>query len=122
MGVVDLIKRPPLPDQLSRAELIELAQQYVDNKLWTMYDVPEDMILSVFMVVALGGLRGYSHAQLGQIVVYEFIDKAGPMAINGYPIFMSCQLMLLKDFKVMVGMAKKIYEARQIAVESLKEG
>ena len=32
-------------------------------------------------------------------VLYEYYDKAGPRAINGYPIFFSCNMMSADDYE-----------------------
>jgi hypothetical protein len=50
------------------------------------------------MPVILGAMSSFSEEGSKSIgMVYEYFDKAGPRAINGYPMFMSCAFLNQKD-------------------------
>jgi hypothetical protein len=52
----------------------------------------------VFMPIALGAFSEYSEEARKDIgMVYEYLDKAGPRSINGYPIFFSFRVVNVKD-------------------------
>jgi hypothetical protein len=42
--------------------------------------------------------RAYQHHFQNLGVIWEWMDKAGPRAINGYPIFFSCRIMHAEDW------------------------
>lgn len=44
-------------------------------------------------------------------VFYEYLSEAGPLSINGYPIFTSMQMLVKEDWEIVVGMSKKMEEA-----------
>lgn len=75
---------------------------------------PED-INSVFMPLALlGGEQFEEFKKNPPGMIYEYIDKAGNMAINGMPIFMSFRMVSQED-------AKKIFEKYDQIVEIVKK-
>ena len=74
------------------SELRKLALDIVENKVcgsWQLVQDDPSMIPSVFMPLALGGT-----VPEDAIHVYEYLNKAGPMAVNDWPIFMSCRFIL----------------------------
>lgn len=61
---------------------------------------PKDIPM-VFMPLALGGLSNHSESYIKSIgAVWEYYSKAGPMSINGMPMFMSCHLIHQEDVKI----------------------
>lgn len=50
-------------------------------------------------------------------LVYEYLDKAGPWAINGKPQFMSCQSILQEDRKAFIEIYEKIVQANEALYE-----
>lgn len=46
-------------------------------------------------------------------MLYEDYSKAGPMAINGYPMFMSCKIVSIEDTKRFREMYKKYESIRE---------
>ena len=46
-------------------------------------------------------------------MLYEQNSKAGPMSVNGYPIFMSCNIVSISDTKRFIEMYKKYEEMRE---------
>ena len=53
----------------------------------------------VFMPLAFGACSGWSVDAASQLgIIYEYIDKAMPRAINGMPCFMSMHVMHRDDW------------------------
>jgi len=46
-------------------------------------------------------------------LIFEYISNAGPLAVNGRPVFMSMRLLNRKDTDLMFDMAKKLLESEQ---------
>jgi hypothetical protein len=46
-------------------------------------------------------------------MLFEENSKAGPMAINGYPMFMSCQILSMDDTKRFIEMYNKYVKMRE---------
>lgn len=44
-------------------------------------------------------------------MIYEYIDKAGPRAVNGMPMFMSLKMVSIDDAKKIFDFYHKIKEA-----------
>jgi hypothetical protein len=93
-------------------ELKQLAIDLVEGKVFTSNHLcaegREDMISSIFMPLALGALSGMPEEELKQLgMVYEYLDKAGPIAVNGFPTFMSCGLLTLNDARKMMDFSKE---------------
>ena len=58
------------------------------------------MVSMVFMPLAFGGLKDLPKDELNKIgLIWEDMSQAGPRAINGMPIFMSCGLMHIEDWE-----------------------
>jgi hypothetical protein len=48
-------------------------------------------------------------------LIYEYISNAGPMGINGKPIFMSCRFLTKEDTTKMFEYFDKYKEIRELA-------
>lgn len=60
----------------------------------------ESMIRRVFMPVVFGAFDGWTQEELKQIgVLWEWMGKAGPLAVNGLPTFLSCNIMRRDDWE-----------------------
>ena len=63
------------------------------------------------MVLAMG-LRPFKPESVGNVV--EDIAKAGPMAVNGHPVFLSCRVIHVEDWERIVelyGLARDSLDA-----------
>lgn len=79
-------------------ELKQLAMDIYDNKVFTNRHIEPGhmakMMGSIFMPFGLGGLSNTPKEDMERIgLIYEYMDKAGPIAVNGYPTFMSMQFL-----------------------------
>jgi hypothetical protein len=100
------------PDRLTPEEITGMVTKLVQDRLVVASALPEHMVTSVFMLLALGGLAGFDPASIGNIV--EDIDKAGPRSVNGFPCFLSMQVIHKEDWKV-------IYDKYAEACEALRK-
>lgn len=85
------------------AELEKLAQDIVGGLVFhSLYNLPQEDdpvvafrdLQSSFMVFALAGSEFFDTIEKNKIVAaYEYMKEAGPMAINGRPVFFSVQFL-----------------------------
>lgn len=74
----------------------ELARDIVMDKVFIDRFISEPdhewnhMLRAIFLPIGLGGMPA-NVEDIG--MVYEYLEKAGPRSINGYPIFFSCQML-----------------------------
>lgn len=82
---------PSLSDQ----DLKNLARDIYEGRVYTdRHDDGEGF--KAFYSVMLGGLSGYGGLEnVG--MVYEYVDKAGPMSVNGRPRFFSHRFLNTED-------------------------
>ena len=87
---------PSRPDD----ELKKLAQDAHDGLVFTDRHLPKGdshQFLATFMVLALMDPEKLNEVA-GEIgMVYEYLDKAGPRSVNGYPSFFSCNFLNKSD-------------------------
>ena len=101
------------------AELRQSAVDWADGRNFTHEQVysPSDLQM-VFMVLAMGALSGWSKKQVENIgLIFEDISKAGPRACNGFPMFMSCQMLNKADAEKTRAWAKELYDQKKKFVE-----
>ncbi len=104
------------PNRLTEDDMRTLARDWVEGRIFTHADIKEpDMMRSVFMLVGLGGLGDIDTSQIGMI--YEHLSHAGPLSINGYPMFMSLRIVHKQDMKPLFEMYQKIESAIQEATQ-----
>lgn len=90
---------PSLPEDKLREFVLAVA----DGRVFTSADIPKGqeahLLQMIFMPIAFGAFADVRRADLKRIgVLWEFIDKAGPRGINGYPMFMSCRVLNRSDW------------------------
>ncbi|OGU60448.1 MAG: hypothetical protein A2V66_01820 [Ignavibacteria bacterium RBG_13_36_8] len=94
-------------------ELKEIAQGILSGQIFTDRHIEDDdMFASIFMPVAMFDqkqLKELSDSQPG--LFYEYMSKAGPRAINGYPSFFSYNILSIDETKKMIDYMGKIQEA-----------
>jgi hypothetical protein len=95
--------QPLKPGELYRMtedELREFVQDYLGNRVFTSANCrrSEDVHM-VFMILALGGLDTLTKEAVQEVgIVWEYMSKAAPRSVNGYPCFFSCRLMHRDDW------------------------
>lgn len=107
------------------AELLQIAEDIYKGQVFTDRHIrPNDKNLasSIFMVLALADektMDGIKKFNPGTI--YEYLSKAMPTAINGYPIFGSMQMLSMEDSKTVWATVAKMEEAMKIAKEAASQ-
>lgn len=97
--------KPQSIDNISESQLSTLAKDIAMGKVFTSDHVPpnqmQNLLSMIFMPIALGALSDLSDAAKKDIgFIYEYLDKAGPRSINGFPIFFSCAYVNIHDRKL----------------------
>jgi len=82
---------------------------FTDRQIQQPHLMPVVFVPLVFMV----GEKKWAD-QIG--LVYEYLDKAGPRAINGMPMFMSMRVVPKEDVPILLEYVQKYREA-EIAVK-----
>ena len=95
--------------RMTEEQIRDTALGLVQGRIFTAHDCPPEMISSVFMLVALGGLGDIDLDTVG--TVYEYLERAGERSVNGYPIFMSMRVAHVDDWAIIVKRAIKTREA-----------
>jgi hypothetical protein len=87
--------------RLSTKELREFVVDYVAGQIFTSSHIDKpSMSPLVFLPLGFGVLSTWERADIEQIgIIYERIDKAGPRAINGMPMFFSMRIMHKDDWE-----------------------
>jgi hypothetical protein len=100
---------------LSEPDLKELALAVLNGNVFGSWMLPEhdvNLLPSIFMVmVFLDDIKRKEMKRDGVVHVYEFMDKAGPRSINGYPIFMSARFLNADDAKRLQAKITQVKEA-----------
>lgn len=105
--------KPKNIDNLPEAMLSQLAKDIAMGKVFTTDHMPEydqrNLIHLVFMPIAFGAYADLSDEAKKDIgFIYEYLDKAGPRSINGYPMFFSCACVSIHDRKIIWEKVEKI--------------
>lgn len=97
-------------------ELKELGRDLHAGRLFTDQhlrpgDRPE-MLLHIFMPLALMEDDQWERWKAsGPHVIFEYLDKAGPRSINGYPTFLSVQALTEAEWTVVLTYYYRLKEA-----------
>lgn len=110
-------------ESLEENDLNQLAKDFVAGKVFTHLQcrIPED-IPAVFTPIALGGLSGMSEEDIHDIgLIYERLDKRGPLSVNGMPSFFSFSLLNKSDFEALRTKVDQIHAALNSIVPTHSE-
>ncbi len=108
--------------KLTPDEIRQLAVDTVEGKVFTDRHLPENddgtLLGLVFVGLKLAALSGNTippeeTAQIGMI--YEYVDKAGPRSVNGYPSFLSFHFLHRDDLPLFLDAHKAYAAARETA-------
>ena len=100
----------------SKEELKQLAIDMQAGKVFTdrhirPNDIPRMMTMVFPILLFMDGEARQGMIDDGVAVVYEYMDKASPRAVNGYPIFFSCGTLTAVEWDTIVDMIERIEEA-----------
>ena len=98
--------------QKKTPEQIEtLAWDITGGRVFGSWNGPPDMIKSCFMILMFMEQKHLDQLKEQNIAhLYEYMDKAGPRSVNGYPSFMSAQYIDVDDMAKVVKRLKQIEE------------
>lgn len=96
-------------------ELRQLALDVVEGKVFTDRHCRDQHEVSrAFMILNL-----MDKAQMDELLAkkpamfYEYLDKAGPLAVNGNPTFFSLAFLTDDEFNIYAPLVKKLIDQRQ---------
>jgi hypothetical protein len=102
--------------RMSQEELAKFVDDYCSNRVYTDLHVPgqsPELVKSVFMILALMEFP-FSKAECKNIGrFWEYLSEAGPMAVNGQPIFFSVRIMHKDDWTKLVPAIQAEIERRK---------
>lgn len=85
---------------------------FTDRHLSGQYQLVTSVFMPLSFLNATQRAAISKQAEMNQIgCIWEDISKAGPQAINGFPMFTSMRFMNASDFAKAVSMADKMQEA-----------
>jgi len=94
-------------------QLKELAKDIVAGRVFTDRQVRKSdvsMLSSIFMVLVF--MQGNTSLVLSDAgLLYEYLDKAGPRCVNGYPTFMSVRYVHKHDIPRLFETCDKVQQA-----------
>lgn len=100
--------------KLTSEEISQLAKDIHAGRVFTNYHIRghlREMVGSVFMPIVLGAFQDVSEEDKSNIgMIYEYMDRAGPLSVNGMPTFFSLQLCSKEDTYLVWEKVKKIEE------------
>lgn len=104
----------------TREELKQLALDIIENKVYIdrYIENPRNLPM-VFMVLGLMDKKQLEEFQnMKPVMVYEYLDKAGPRSINGMPNFFSFQFLTEEEGEIFFPLIKSLVDQRQQFLES----
>jgi hypothetical protein len=100
--------RPKIKDE----ELKQLAKDCVNGKIFSTDHIPKEdrsKVLSIFAPIGLMDDAQYTEfSRKKPEFIYEYLDKASPTSINGYPIFFSFRYLNKKEYDIFFDYYRKI--------------
>lgn len=98
-------------------QLKEIAMDLYNDKIFCDRQVDKTNLGMVFMPLIFGAFSEWKKEDQDKIgMIYEYLSEAGPMGINGMPIFYSLKFMSKEDTKKMF----EIYEQYKALQELFK--
>lgn len=101
-------------------ELKQIAKDLYAGRIFTNFHLQpseqERLLFSVFMPLVFLKKETKSSKKFFEdepFMIFEYVDKAGPMAINGYPIFESLQYLTEEEHQKMISYYSKVKQAME---------
>ncbi len=93
--------------------LRELAEDIVKERVFVDRYLGQEanLIHSVFMPLMFLNKKQFREMKRDCGMIYEYYDKAGRMAINGFPMFFSMRYVHKKDVPIVFKYVKKLKKA-----------
>lgn len=88
--------------RMSDDEIREFTDALLSGQVFTSGQAPEELLGTIFMPLMMGAAAHLEPVIENVGCFYEYIEKAGPRAINGYPIFSSFHIMNKDDWDIVM--------------------
>lgn len=107
----DFIHRFLAREWLTTEELYDLAKRYCEGKILTDRLVPKHLIPSVFSILLFldnDTIQNFLDADVQ--LIYGDLEKTPrfPRYVNGYPMFMGCDMLFGREFDIFTKFVEKI--------------
>lgn len=105
---------------MTEEQIREFVGELVRGEIFSSFHMsargmPPAMVNQIFLPFALAGPGDFDIATVG--LIYERIRRAAPIAIDGYPVFMSVQFMHIDDWTIVEDRWKKALAALDAATK-----
>jgi hypothetical protein len=116
----DVGKGRPIMQNRTHEELAQIAKDMRQGKILIDEHVRDaGLLANVFMPLALMGKEKLEELRADPPgMIYEYMDKAGPLSVNGFPIFYSFQMLSREDAETLHKMLDKLDEAEKAALKA----
>ena len=102
---------------MRRTELKRLAVDIVEGKVFGTWNIPSEdrnLVPLIFVPLCFIDEKQFRKLKSRKVAhVYEYLYKAGPRSVNGYPIFFSCRFLTRKDWKKVVRYIRRYKRMRE---------
>lgn len=92
----DVMPKKYITDE-RKVELVEIAKDMYNGRIFTdRHCRSGDEVSMVFMILTLmkpKDLKKIANLTGNKGMIYEYMDQAGPMSVNGLPTFFSCKVL-----------------------------
>ncbi len=103
---------------MTPTELATLAMDVHHGKVFGSWNIHQsDFVGSlsiIFMPIALG-----LELPEGTAHVYEYLDKASPRGVNGYPTFFSCRTLDQQSWKTVYTAVMKLRDSEKVVLDAM---
>lgn len=103
---------------MTDAEIKQLAIDMRAGKVFTNLNLhdQEDVLLVFPALILLSDEQRQEIIDRKVELIYEYVDKAGPMSINGYPSFFSYRFLSSEETDKLFDMIKRLHDAEGAVV------
>jgi hypothetical protein len=114
-----VVEEPKVPvPPITEEQIQEIALGMHRRQIFTTQHIPaaewDDMVPRVFTILRFTGFGNVDTATIGML--WERLEHAGPRSINGYPIFLSMNMVSIADTEKILVIFRRLREAEQAAL------
>ena len=110
-------------ERMTPENLLQLAMGIVEGRIFTSQHIEEQVLLTTLPFVFLPLALVAPSSMPGNLgMLWQYMSEAGPQAINGYPIFMTANLMASEDIQPLQELIRKIQASREAMSKEIVNG
>jgi hypothetical protein len=111
---------------MNNEDLAKLAKDIYEGKVFGSWMIPENQLKTIVTMVfmPLAFMDEEQHQEMLDKEIhhfYEYYDKAGPRAINGFPIFWSFGVLTKSDSEKLMKALKRLEDLEKATMDSVVE-